>query len=151
MRKSDKKAQAAMEFLTTYGWALIGVLIIAGALAYINVNNLDLFRRDKCDFGAQLICRDFELIPGTPGIMRLMLQSGYGEDIDVEVKGQFIPQLKVECPSIFIRKGQIKEVNCTLDFGLEEGAHMKIPLIAEVTANSSVVMHNITGMVRAKV
>ncbi|MFH1649481.1 MAG: hypothetical protein ABIA93_02955 [Candidatus Woesearchaeota archaeon] len=151
MRKSDKKAQAAMEFLTTYGWAIIGVLIVAGALAYINVNNLDLFRRDKCDFGAQLICRDFELVAGTTGLMHLMLQNGYGEDINVKVRGQFIPELKVECPSVFISKGQIEEVNCTLDYGLEEGAHVKIPLAAEVNANSSSVKHNVTGMVRGKV
>ena len=32
-----KKAQAAMEFLMTYGWAILVVLVTIGALAYFGV------------------------------------------------------------------------------------------------------------------
>ena len=34
-----RKAQAALEFLTTYGWAFIVILIMIGALAYFGVLN----------------------------------------------------------------------------------------------------------------
>jgi len=33
----DKKGQAAMEFLMTYGWAILAVLVAIGALAYFGV------------------------------------------------------------------------------------------------------------------
>ena len=36
---ANKKAQAAMEFLMTYGWAILVVLVVIGALAYFGVLN----------------------------------------------------------------------------------------------------------------
>jgi hypothetical protein len=35
-----KKSQAAMEFLMTYGWAILVVLVAIGVLAYFGVFNL---------------------------------------------------------------------------------------------------------------
>ena len=41
----------AMEFLMTYGWAILVVLVAVGALAYFGVFNLDKFYfiKDDCD------------------------------------------------------------------------------------------------------
>jgi len=38
-----KKVQAALEFLMTYGWAVLVILIAAGALAYFGVLSPDKF------------------------------------------------------------------------------------------------------------
>ncbi|MEK6895223.1 MAG: hypothetical protein AABX48_01765 [Nanoarchaeota archaeon] len=37
MYKHDKRAQAAMEFLMTYGWAILAAIIAIGVLAYFGV------------------------------------------------------------------------------------------------------------------
>ena len=34
---SFRKGQAAMEFLMTYGWAILVVLVVIGALAYFGI------------------------------------------------------------------------------------------------------------------
>jgi len=39
--KNYKKSQAAMEFLMTYGWAILVVLVALGALAYLAVLSFD--------------------------------------------------------------------------------------------------------------
>jgi len=39
--KNSKSAQAAMEFLMTYGWALLVVLIVIAALAFFGLLNPD--------------------------------------------------------------------------------------------------------------
>jgi len=39
---SNKKGQAAMEFLMTYGWAILVVLIALGALFYLGVFSLNV-------------------------------------------------------------------------------------------------------------
>ncbi|MFT4310661.1 MAG: hypothetical protein ACMXYC_03440 [Candidatus Woesearchaeota archaeon] len=44
----SKKGQAALEFLTTYGWAFLVILIMIGALAYFGVLNPQRFISDKC-------------------------------------------------------------------------------------------------------
>jgi hypothetical protein len=43
----NKKSQAAMEFLMTYGWALLVVLIAIAALAFFGMLNPDRFLPDK--------------------------------------------------------------------------------------------------------
>lgn len=44
----QRKAQAAMEFLMTYGWAILVVLAAIGALAYFGVLSPDQFVQDRC-------------------------------------------------------------------------------------------------------
>ena len=60
-RKTNSKAQAAMEFLMTYGWAILVVLIAIGALAYFGVTKPDQFLPEKCvvSIGTGLFCDDF--------------------------------------------------------------------------------------------
>lgn len=52
----NKKSQAAVEFLITYGWAIMMVLVAIGALVYFGVMNPKL--PDKCIFGNGLVCQD---------------------------------------------------------------------------------------------
>lgn len=56
-----KKAQAAMEFLMTYGWAILVVLIAIGALAYFGVLRPEQYLPEKCTIstGSGLFCAEF--------------------------------------------------------------------------------------------
>jgi len=56
-----KRAQAAMEFLMTYGWAILVVLIAIGALAYFGVLKPEKFLPEKCviSTGSGLFCDEF--------------------------------------------------------------------------------------------
>lgn len=58
-----RKAQAAMEFLMTYGWAILVVLIAIGALAYFGVLSPEKFLPEKCviSSGSGLWCDDFSI------------------------------------------------------------------------------------------
>jgi hypothetical protein len=44
----NKKGQSALEFLMTYGWAILVVLAAIGALAYFGVLNPTNFLPDQC-------------------------------------------------------------------------------------------------------
>ncbi len=52
----NKKGQAAIEFLTTYSWAIMGILLTIGALTYFDVFNTNRFIAEKCETGAQISC-----------------------------------------------------------------------------------------------
>jgi hypothetical protein len=56
MRKNTK-SQAAMEFLMTYGWALLVVLIVIAALAYFGLLNPSRFLPDRVDLSPGLEVR----------------------------------------------------------------------------------------------
>jgi len=51
-----KKGQAALEFLTTYGWAFLIILVMIGALAYFGVLNPTKFVPDSCTFASPFTC-----------------------------------------------------------------------------------------------
>ncbi len=52
----SKRAQAAMEFLMTYGWAILVVLAAIAALAYFGVLSPEKFLGEKCIVDPGLAC-----------------------------------------------------------------------------------------------
>lgn len=53
-----KKAQAALEFLMTYGWALLVILVMVGAFAYLGVTDPQQFIQDKCTLSPGFDCAE---------------------------------------------------------------------------------------------
>jgi hypothetical protein len=56
-----KKGQAALEFLTTYGWAFLVILVMIGALAYFGVLNPQKYLPEKCIITTGLDCTDWQI------------------------------------------------------------------------------------------
>lgn len=76
--KLEKKGQAAMEFLMTYGWAILVVLIAIGALAYFGVLNPSRFLPASCTLMPGLSCDSFKV---TPTSVELVVRNGMGDDL----------------------------------------------------------------------
>ncbi|MBI4116093.1 MAG: hypothetical protein HY447_05950 [Candidatus Omnitrophica bacterium] len=74
----SKRAQAAMEFLMTYGWAILVVLVVIGALAYFGVLSPATLLPEKCTFPVSVSCTDHSVSP--TGIT-LVMQNGAGRDM----------------------------------------------------------------------
>ena len=82
MRFKDSKAQAALEFLTTYGWAFLVILIMIGTLAYFGILNPSKILPNRCNFGAEFQCLDYQ-ISSTTSTFKLRLKNNVGEPIAV--------------------------------------------------------------------
>ena len=54
-----KRGQAALEFLMTYGWVILIVIIVIGALAAFGVFDVTRLVPDRCVLPSSLGCRDF--------------------------------------------------------------------------------------------
>jgi hypothetical protein len=73
-----RKSQAALEFLMTYGWAILVVLVAVGALAYFGVLSPDKFLPSKCTLQAGIACVDHKV---TPTAVTVRLTNSLGYDI----------------------------------------------------------------------
>ncbi|MFT4304062.1 MAG: hypothetical protein ACMXYG_05825 [Candidatus Woesearchaeota archaeon] len=80
-----KKGQAAMEFLMTYGWALLVVVIAIAALAFFGLLNPSRFLPPKCDLSAGISCVDYSAVSGTvpmstleDGEISIIINNGIG-------------------------------------------------------------------------
>ena len=56
-----KKAQGAMEFLMTYGWAILVVLLVIASLAYFGVLNPARFLPERFIIGPELTVTDYTI------------------------------------------------------------------------------------------
>ena len=78
---NGRRAQAAMEFLMTYGWAILVVLVAIGALAYFGVLSPDNFLPERCTGPAGMDCLDKATIEATPNNVTFVLKNNNGFDI----------------------------------------------------------------------
>lgn len=81
------RGQQALEYLVTYGWAFVIVIITIGAFAYFGILNPQQYIPERCDFGVQLQCADFIMLADEadtlPGQVQLKFFNGYGVDIEI--------------------------------------------------------------------
>jgi len=158
-----KKAQAAMEFLMTYGWAILVVLIVIASLAYFGVLNPTRFLPEKCTFSTGVSCGDFVAGitgGGTPlNSLQIRLQNNLGETvtivdgginlIDMEPTHDFISS--VPTPRVW-EEGAVLTILATSNVGtvLDVGQRYKLKIEITYTGSSSL-SRTITGEVTGRV
>jgi len=72
-----KRGQAAMEFLVTYGWAFLVVLVMVGALAYFGVLNPQNLVSDRCIAPPGFSCEDYQVSANSGVTVKLKNGLGY--------------------------------------------------------------------------
>ena len=76
-----KKSQAALEFIMTYGWAILVVLVAIAASAYFGVLSPERFLPSKCTLQAGIACLDFK---ATATALTINVQNTLGRDVNVD-------------------------------------------------------------------
>ena len=106
-----KKAQAAMEFLMTYGWAILVVLIAIGALAYFGVLSPEQFLPEKCviSSGSGLFCDEFSATAGTGVTLRVK---------NILAESVSVTAVSTDSPSCTNSAGGTIAADSTADFAL---------------------------------
>ncbi len=77
---NQRKAQAAMEFLMTYGWAILVVLAAIAALAYFGVLSPEKFLPEKCILQPGIACVSHKVEPTK---VTLVISNGLGRTITI--------------------------------------------------------------------
>lgn len=79
--KNSKLSQAALEFLMTYGWSILVVLVGIAALAYSGVLSPDKFLPEKCVLPVGITCLDYKVESYR---VILVLQNAQGEQMIID-------------------------------------------------------------------
>ena len=110
----SNRGQASLEFLMTYGWAILVVLVVISSLAYFGVLNPQQFLPRKCQFGQGFICIDHQLVylDNDTGNLTILLNNGLGNDVEVTSFNFTSDNNKVVC----VKSG----INLTITAGSEE-------------------------------
>ena len=76
-----RKSQAALEFLTTYAWAFLVLIISIAALAYFGVLSPKKILPDLCNFGPEIECMQFTIKENG---LQLRLKNNAGNTIMID-------------------------------------------------------------------
>ncbi len=147
MLKGLKRGQAAMEFLMTYGWAILVVLVVIGALAYFGVLSPETLLPDRCELQQGVACNDYKLDASADEIY-LLLQNGMGEGIildTVTVTSQDA-EVGVTCNNDFGNG----EANATQDFGAKWGKYIPNGGTADLTLDTCGLTATLVGTGKQK-
>lgn len=80
MFRKEKKAQAAMEFLMTYGWAILAAIIAIGVLAYFGVFSPGKFTPTAAVLNAPLYANAWN-VEGATGTVSVEVKNNGGDTI----------------------------------------------------------------------
>ena len=83
-----KKGQAALEFLMTYGWAVLVVLIVIGAIAFfLSANNPTDLIPEQCTLSDGFFCDDYFIdnnnATGDMDALTLQFANNKGEPVNI--------------------------------------------------------------------
>ncbi len=138
-----KKAQAAMEFLMTYGWAILVVLIAIGALAYFGVLSPERFLPEKCVIasGSGLFCEEFTSAAGSPGsvtlrIKNILTDSAWVDSITLNTPACSFSTADTEIVADGTTDFTLAGVGCTLTSGQKIKASITITYDVGATAGA---------------
>jgi hypothetical protein len=139
-----RKAQAAMEFLMTYGWAILVVLAAIGALAYFGVLSPVKFLPERCTFPPGIACLDSKI---TADSTEMLIQNSLGRDITVNSVslGNCSQNYNIDFPN---GVSSIFTISC--DNG-ETGAKYKSDIAFEYTNKDSGMQKTAYGEIMGKV
>ncbi|MBR9692565.1 hypothetical protein GOV07_01395 [Candidatus Woesearchaeota archaeon] len=120
MNRKHRRGQAALEFLTTYGWAFLVILVMIGALAYFGVINPNRFLPEKCLFQQEFHCKDYQVkyVDSGEADVNFYITNNLGSGITIPVDGVSINHTGTtggeECPDTLLSlgAGMTGEITC---------------------------------------
>lgn len=152
--KNSRKGQAALEYLVTYGWAILAAIIAIGALSYFGFISPSNLLPNRCNFGEQLECVEFQIVDD--GTVNIMFRNNFGKpitilDVNMVEDSNGITGIHPFITPINIASGGLNESSVTLDSKYRRAAGEKhsINLVVNFTRSDipSSPSHVVTGYV----
>lgn len=172
----NKKAQSAVEFLVTYGWAFLMIFGFIGALFYLNVLDFSRLMPDRCEFSSEIQCEEKILVDETApsandGAIFIRLANNLGASLIIDdcfldipgselVDAEFCQSTDGTCGSgNYNLQGSewtqgtsmlFNFSDCNMnEFGISAGNKQEVTMIIEYHAvgSSEVYKHNVTGRI----
>ncbi len=104
MRFKSKSGQISIEFLTTYGWIFIIILLTIGILLNYGFLNPSKYLPERVDFGEQLRCEEFFLDADAIG-------DGSGETLlSLKLRNNFARAINIT--HLYIQTNNEEYINC---------------------------------------
>jgi len=128
----QNKAQAALEFLMTYGWAILAAVIAIAVLAYFGVFSPSRYVPETCVLSAPLGCDDDQTLvnAGDAGVanVKLFITNGGGDTYTITSIGIENCNENVTSIGTDITSGATESYTITCDEAIGAGDKFRGPI-----------------------
>lgn len=154
-----KRGQAAMEFLMTYGWAILVVLAAVGALAYFGVLSPGNLLPQRCEFPAGMDCTENPDASAGGGTVTFPLANSNGYKIHMVsatlsngdgVTGCTGQSWSPATAPTGLNNGDPVVITLTGCTGMQNGERYSGDVTVQYTSNTTGMMHSVVGKVAGK-
>jgi hypothetical protein len=145
----NKKGQAAMEFLMTYGWAILAAVIAIAVLAYFGVFSPSRLVPAACTVNAPLGCDEHKIEDSTG--VTFMLRNGAGDTIHVSEVDITECGTETFGTPLDILAGSSAEVEVTCSPALTPDENFKGVVTVTYTVGAGAYDQSVTGSITGKV
>lgn len=156
-----RKGQAATEFIMTYGWAILAVLVAIGCLAYFGVINPAKYFPEKCMFASGINCKDYKVYEdsGTKSlIVKITIENKLQDtvrldNVTIRTKGGTYENATCITPNTVFPQDTTQAITCPLPPGSSLGVGEKAVTAVIITYRdvSGGFPHIINGDVQANI
>ncbi|MFH2105775.1 MAG: hypothetical protein ABII22_00815 [Candidatus Micrarchaeota archaeon] len=92
--KNEKKGQAAIDFLMTYGWAIVLIILVAAALFALGIFDTGSFVGNKAAAFTEIQVVGFKLVED--GTLTVKLQNQVGKTINIDTINATYSNVSIE-------------------------------------------------------
>lgn len=140
----SRKGQAALEFMMTYGWAILVVLAAIGALSYFGILNPTMLTPDTCLATSGFGCAGKPVIDGTAGTIAFTVVNGMGSSVTLDNAGldlsDSLDNAQIGCDPLTTYICTRGDIACTDDSLLvQDGASATIVVTGCDLSNTNVI------------
>lgn len=153
-----KRGQAALEFLMTYGWAILAAIVVIGALTFFGVFSPGRYAPKAFTLTAPLGGEEFSINTTT---VSLVIRNGGGGDIIIRNISLTNTPSGVSCTDLVPTGGgttvedgttETFYINCSKDGGeLSSGDSFRADIVVTYQRSGGLLNQTSTGMIRGTV
>ena len=148
----ERKGQAAMEFLMTYGWAILAAIIVIGVLAYFGVFSPGKYAPNTCVVSAPFYCNAYNAIAASG--VTIEIKNNGGDDYAIAglnvINAGAVTCTEAATSPATVTVGSTGSVTLTCT-GLAAGNVLKGDIVIKYTKPSSTVQLQSTGTITQKI
>lgn len=147
-----RRGQTSIEFLTTYAWAFLGLLVTVGALNYLGILEPSSYTPERCSSGTQISCVDTYLAAADDSqdtTLLLMLSNNYPRTIVVEnvtlTNIRDDQDIGMDTPPLLVEPGRAYTAGFSFTSAFTEGQHESVHFAITYRREGGSTSYNISG------
>lgn len=152
--RRSKRGQSALEYLVTYGWAILAIVIVAAVLWYLGIFNPGKWSGQKeCSGFPSMTCLDFSMPSGTVGVATngtLLFGNAVGQNIIAPGALQLCSTGPIVGGNVTVAPNGNFTCLYTFPAGALGTSSDEVPVTVGYITSRSGIRHNDTGQVRGK-